>query len=529
MLTKNIKLFNNKTYLKKSDDNLTRNLKKNIGLINTQTQLKDLNSNEFFYFNSNDSKKKNSNNISQRNINIPHSNDNSTGKKKVVDQFFFLNDFFNTSKNSIILNDNLKKVNFFDLSFFDFSQDDNFFFNNSNVSSTQKNLYQDDLFAHDDFLESDNEFLKEILYNDLNQSKTETNLFNLDLTAINMSNNISPMESKSSPTNSFDFLVPNNSVKKNSFKSNYNYKLKEIDNSNFLPETTFPNKDILFNNNFRSINISNDNFMNNEKNTGIILNNSTLQNKFENDSNLKKNKILNDLLINLIEIDYSNINNYLLNLIKKFNNLLPIDDLFRLIFVNKIHNEFSIILNYENKIDRSFVTFIDNNAIETLTVIIEILKNPFHLFDCFPNIISENKLFSMNCNELLKNLLAIKILYSILIQFPEKTSENIHKFAIPRISIYKTYYIICKKLIFSYLKTINFNQKIIVGQSKLGKLFKLIYPNVLIKRLGSRGKSKYNYLGVAWNQFIINDELKNLCENLDIIEINNYFNLISSK
>ena len=238
-----------------------------------------------------------------------------------------------------------------------------------------------------------------------------------------------------------------------------------------------------------------------------------------------KDTIVNELLVNLITVDGSNINNYLLEILSKLNTPFPVDDFYNLLYnSDKLHSLLQI--HYQHKIDR---TTNSGNAqlVEIINQLLNIFKNPDLLADYFMNInIEDNKLTNINYHELLRTFLAIKILFDIMIQLPLNSNEEPQNYTIPRLSIYKTYYIICQKLIMTYpssSNTTNEQQKLILGQSKLGKLIKLVYPNLLIKRLGSRGESKYNYLGVVWNENIINDEIKNLCEKNELVDLNNIF------
>lgn len=240
------------------------------------------------------------------------------------------------------------------------------------------------------------------------------------------------------------------------------------------------------------------------------------------------NNIVNDLVINLVSVDGSNINNYLLSILYKLNFPLPVDDFYNLLYNHDKLNSL-LTISIPLKIDKTFVnSSITNSSVEIINHLLNVFKNPNSLGNYFPNLINkENKLMNVNYHELLRTFLAIKILFDILIQLPLNSPDEPQNYTIPRLSIYKTYYIICQKLILQYpssSNTTNEQQKLILGQSKLGKLIKLVYPNLLIKRLGSRGESKYNYLGVIWNENIVNDEVKDLCDNNELIDLNDVFN-----
>ncbi|KAK6454801.1 uncharacterized protein RJT20DRAFT_98127 [Scheffersomyces xylosifermentans] len=234
--------------------------------------------------------------------------------------------------------------------------------------------------------------------------------------------------------------------------------------------------------------------------------------------------IANELIVSLSSVDGSNINNYLLTLLNRLALPFPVDDFYNLLYNN---DRFDPQLDSSLKIDRTVVTKNNDLVIRTITQLLNIFKRPDLLGEYFPNMEDkENKLVNINYHELLRSFLAIKILYDMLVQLPLSSDDDPQNYTIPRLSIYKTYYILCQKLIVTYpssSNTTNEQQKLILGQSKLGKLIKLVYPNLLIKRLGSRGESKYNYLGVIWNDNIISDEIKNLCEKNELVELGEIF------
>ena len=150
------------------------------------------------------------------------------------------------------------------------------------------------------------------------------------------------------------------------------------------------------------------------------------------------------------------------------------------------------------------------------------------LVDYFPNMEDkDNKLANINYHELLRTFLAIKILHDILIQLPISEDDDPQNYTILDYQSIKPTIYHLSKLIASYpsaSNTRNEQQKLILGQSKLGKLIKLVYPNLLIKRLGSRGESKYNYLGVMWNANIVQEEIKQLCDEHELNDLNEIFN-----
>ncbi|KAI5950300.1 hypothetical protein KGF57_004362 [Candida theae] len=171
------------------------------------------------------------------------------------------------------------------------------------------------------------------------------------------------------------------------------------------------------------------------------------------------NPLLDELLLELFSVDGSNMGDYLHSLICKLNTSFPLDDFYNLLY------------NNDRQMPMSTANFNYNQKID-------------------------------------------------------KTPKNPQNFSIQRLSIFKTYFIICQKLIIRYpssSNTANEQQKLILGQSKLGKLIKLVYPNTPIKRLGSRGESRYHYLGVVWNEHIIDANIRQLCEQYDLDKLNKMF------
>lgn len=250
-------------------------------------------------------------------------------------------------------------------------------------------------------------------------------------------------------------------------------------------------------------------------------------NEFENETETNPggtDPLFNEFLENIINVDGSNINSYLLNILEKLGSPLPLDDFYNFLYNNEKRTS-STPVSLSPKIDKTINKSSQISAFKALNELLNIFKAPNLLIQYFPNMATrENKLFGINYHELLRTFLAIKILHDVLIQLPTNNDPQNH--TIPRLSIYKTYYIICQKLIRQYpspTNTSNEQQKLILGQSKLGKLLKLVYPDLLIKRLGSRGDSKYNYLGVVWNENIVNDEVKRLCDDNELVHLHQIF------
>ncbi|GEQ72943.1 hypothetical protein JCM33374_g6631 [Metschnikowia sp. JCM 33374] len=159
-------------------------------------------------------------------------------------------------------------------------------------------------------------------------------------------------------------------------------------------------------------------------------------------------------------------------------------------------------------------------TIEVYHLVLESFKVP----QTFQNGLLQNSMVStVNFHELIRSFLAMKILYGCIKKVPDASQT------LARISIYKVYYILCQRLIEKYpaiSSAICIPESTILGQSKMGILFNLVYPDLVCKRLGKRGQSKTHYIGLAWNKTIVDDDTIGL-SNLDITDLRRHFNSTS--
>lgn len=230
-------------------------------------------------------------------------------------------------------------------------------------------------------------------------------------------------------------------------------------------------------------------------------------------SHFEDNSTRMRLLRNIVNVDAFNLNSYLLSVLKELIITPPLDEFYNMLYGNE---HASSVLKNETlaKIDKSNAVP-TSESMEILQLILGVFRDPQTLLTYIPTLdMSRSKLASMNFRELLRSFLAMKILFDSLVEV-NAGSSSLDLPTLPRLSIYKVYYILCQMLMLKYPTESNSNsmqQNLILGQSKLGKLIKLVYPNVLSKRLGRRGESKYNYLGVIWNPNIVDKEILDLCE-----------------
>lgn len=227
------------------------------------------------------------------------------------------------------------------------------------------------------------------------------------------------------------------------------------------------------------------------------------------------NPLVGSLVKQLDGVDNSNINNYLLEVTRKLALSLPIDEFFSLLFNNN-----APIADQAAKIDHSSVDSENlRKVLQAVGHILQFFKQPSTLAMVIPS--AGSNLSNINFHELQRTFLAFKILDEILEVGPAASPRD----SIPRPYIYKVYYILCQHCIAKYPFTADREEKqgVLLGQSKFGKLLKLAFPSVKIKRLGSRGDSKYHFLGVKWNTDLVTDEILGLCAQKDIPELNYLF------
>ena len=229
--------------------------------------------------------------------------------------------------------------------------------------------------------------------------------------------------------------------------------------------------------------------------------------------------ILESLLRELGIINGTNVNYFLLRLLQKLGSSIALDEFYQHLYgVKPVFN-----VGEKYRIDKSKEET-DIYALKTVDMALEIFRSPMSIYNILPHSIEQQiTILSVNYQELLRNFLAIKFLKNSLIVVPDDEGSLEH--SISRLAIYKTYIIVCQKLVLQYpLQGLSDDQlNLVLGQSKFGKLLKLVYPNLVVKRLGSRGDSKYHYLGIRWNQYIMTDEIKNICDRNDINDLQAMF------
>ncbi|GEQ71513.1 hypothetical protein JCM33374_g5197 [Metschnikowia sp. JCM 33374] len=212
---------------------------------------------------------------------------------------------------------------------------------------------------------------------------------------------------------------------------------------------------------------------------------------------------------------------FLVNFMKTYHHDIPLDRLSHLLFHGNFSNsewkptgEYSVT---ESKASTKTKLI----AIQLCHLIVEQLQTPHPLMS---GGVGSELPFSLppttNSHELARSFLAIKI---ILASVKKAEGDMSHHYTLPRYLVYKVYYIVCQNLIQRSPDIRDFStQSLILSQSSFGKLTSLIFSHLKTKRLGSRGKSKYNFVGVTWDTTFVGKDVIRLLE-LDLPQIRQIF------
>ncbi|GEQ71620.1 hypothetical protein JCM33374_g5305 [Metschnikowia sp. JCM 33374] len=229
---------------------------------------------------------------------------------------------------------------------------------------------------------------------------------------------------------------------------------------------------------------------------------------------------LGPLLSNINSRNYSLV---LVEILRKFNDQISLDELYNLLYSEKTPLEsFETSLKVSNNAP-SNSTYLNAKALTIFRLILITFQSPKVTMGYFPDIsVHKLRVSPATFHKLLRNFLAIKI---ILASVKKSNYPSRYDLSISRVSIYKVYYIICRKLIqkFPMISSYpGFEQNLILSQPRISKITNLIYPNIITKRLGKRGESKAHYVGLTLNSITVDQEISRLLE-LDISELKEYF------
>ncbi|GEQ72936.1 hypothetical protein JCM33374_g6624 [Metschnikowia sp. JCM 33374] len=243
--------------------------------------------------------------------------------------------------------------------------------------------------------------------------------------------------------------------------------------------------------------------------------NSNIQTKGLNEAQIAFER----LVPSLQTVNTSSYGAFLVSLLNEYPDHVSLEHLYEMLYRDDFHKETCILNDHTPGSDHELF----EKKLETIqlyNLVVESFKRPKTFQD---GLFKNSSLSTINFHELSRKCLAMKIIFGCIEQVkdPSKT--------LSRNSIYKVYYIICQKLNQRYPEIstrLGLHQHLILGKSKVGILTKLVYPNLVCKRLGRRGQSKTHYIGFTWNESMVNDEIIDLLS-LDIIELCKHFKDLS--
>lgn len=229
------------------------------------------------------------------------------------------------------------------------------------------------------------------------------------------------------------------------------------------------------------------------------------------------------LLKEVLDVSAYNFYGFLVRVLQECKAHVPLDEFYRVLFTE--NGQLVLQAKAPSETDK-----IDQRAPEDATVdymfvlhkILEIFKEPKKSINEIPGgNFARTKLGGVNYHELLRSFLALKIIRDALIVSDGRAKDCS---TTPRLTVYKVYYILCQKLFLLYLQVFQApaEQRLILGPSKLGKLIKVVYPELKAKRLGPRGRSKYHYMGLNISTDLVSEEISALCAH-DMAELTQMF------
>ncbi|GEQ70918.1 hypothetical protein JCM33374_g4599 [Metschnikowia sp. JCM 33374] len=207
---------------------------------------------------------------------------------------------------------------------------------------------------------------------------------------------------------------------------------------------------------------------------------------------------------------------FLLEILNECHDHVPLEDFYVILYKSDLGKEKDVLDSVPSAVNRENTSRDWAKNVTVVHLAVESFKSP----ETFQNgLLRHSLLTTVNVHEVLRNFLAMKILFGFI-----KKVDDI-ALTIPRFSLYKVYYILCQKLIHKYpeiSKPLSLEQNLILGRSKFGIVTKLVHPDLIWKRLGKRGQSKIQYIGVAWNHSVVDEHVIRLL-GLDMAEIQAYF------
>ncbi|GEQ70729.1 hypothetical protein JCM33374_g4408 [Metschnikowia sp. JCM 33374] len=212
---------------------------------------------------------------------------------------------------------------------------------------------------------------------------------------------------------------------------------------------------------------------------------------------------------------------FLVQCLKDYHHHIPLEGLFDILYGEVYSNTHS----ETKEKDKSRFSEVERKGLRFCSIILDIFKDSQSSKGLRSSLIRNSSLSCVNLHEFLRTFLAIKILFTCL---KPARDPLMAEFNVPKSYIYKMYSIVCQKYSHKHRSiSIPAAENIVLGKSKIGQLMNLIHPNLVSKRLGRRGVSKFYYIGVEWNDALVDTDMHQLLE-LEIPQINNHFKNLSA-
>lgn len=223
------------------------------------------------------------------------------------------------------------------------------------------------------------------------------------------------------------------------------------------------------------------------------------------------------------KINGNNFKELLVGVLRECLHQFSVEDLYNLLYISEISDNMLSSHIEDLKINQSESANSRLEGFQLCHLILKTFRQPgadekLHLT---PNLLH----ISVNFHDVCKNFLAIKIMFDCVILVDDSSISDCY---LPRSSMYKAYFIICKKLIQKYPNNSSNLSNGLLNQSQLGKIIKLNFPQLKATRFGKRGESTFHYRGVVWNNAVIYEDTKRLI-GLTLPDIASYFEHLQVK
>ncbi|GEQ67621.1 hypothetical protein JCM33374_g1286 [Metschnikowia sp. JCM 33374] len=244
---------------------------------------------------------------------------------------------------------------------------------------------------------------------------------------------------------------------------------------------------------------------------------------FKRNISSRARKSFAQLIPSLRNVTAHNFSTFLAKLLKRWHRSVTIDEFFDLLYNE---NHYGVGPKLGGNLSHMSKTSKEAHGLEVFHLILETFRDSkVDLIDSNTGLIHTLKVTSVNFREFRREFFAMKVIRSCLSFVKDPAKGPI---GVSRLSLYKVYFILCQRLLQQDTNLPNIaDENLILGPSKLGKLTKSLYPNLISKRIGRRGMSKYHYLGFTWNELVVDEEILTFLH-LDIPQLQEYFKNIAA-